>query len=791
MAISTNWVNDYVDIKDVDLKELADKITKAGINIEAVNSKYINNLVIGEVVECYPHPDSDHLNVCKVNVGTDTRQIVCGASNVRAGLKVIVSLPGAVLPGNFEIKKGVIRGEESNGMICALSEIGLEEETPETRAKGIYELPSDAEVGSDASIYMGLDDTSYELDLNPNRNDVKNHIPFSYEVAAVLNRKVTLPETTYNEIDDSVKNHMNLKIETENCTMYNLKMVTDVTIKESPSFIKERLETAGMRSINNVVDISNYIMLEYGQPLHFFDKDKVGDTILVRMASDGETIVTLDEKERTLTSEDIVITDGTKPICIAGVMGGNNSGIDENTKTIAIESAIFNAYNVRYTSIRNDLRSEASLRYEKGLNYEYCNLAIERACHLLEKYADAKVLKDIITHDTIDKTENTVDFTMDDINAVLGIELTKEDAISSLNGLGFEYTLDKDNFHVIIPSRRLDVEPRVNDLAEEIGRLYGYEKIEGKLPVCETKSGKYIGRVKIRKLVSKRLRTLGLNEARTYTLVSDEMASLFNYRTEEKIKLLRPMSEDKKVIRTTIIPSLLNVYEYNKSHSVKDINVYEIANIYYNESEEDTLVSALISGNYNNANFQGNAKKSDFYVLKGIVCNMLDCLGFNGRYEFVKGDTEDLHPGQNANILIDKEKCGIIGKIHPKLTEDDVYVFELSLKKIDEKKVRAIKFKELPKFPSIVKDVAFVVDKDTESKSIEMVIKKAGGKLLTNVKVFDVYTGEKLEDGKKSIAYSLTFNDEEKTLTDEVVMELFNKIINEVNNKFSGEIRNK
>ena len=361
--ISLNWVKDYVDIESEDLKELAVKITKAGINVEKVITNHIDHLVIGEVLECVDHPNSDHLHICKVNVGNEVTQIVCGAANVRAGIKVIVALPGAILPGNFEIKKGNIRGEESNGMICALFELGLEEKTEENYNKGIHELDSNAPVGEDPLKYLGLDDTVYELDVHKHRNnDCYYHIGFAYEIATILNKKVTLPNLDYNEIGDDINNHFSLSVETEKCPYYLAKMVKDVTIKESPDFIKKRLVSAGMRPINNVVDISNYVMLEYGQPMHFFDKNKLGDKIVVRDAKEGEKITTLDGKDRILKASDIVITDGEKPVCIAGVMGGLNTDVDENTKDILIESAIFDAVSIRYTASNLNLKSEASIR---------------------------------------------------------------------------------------------------------------------------------------------------------------------------------------------------------------------------------------------------------------------------------------------------------------------------------------------------------------------------------------------------------------------------------------------
>jgi len=426
--ISLNWVKDYVDIENENLKELAVKVTKAGVNVEKVINSHIDNLVIGEVLECIDHPDSDHLHICQVNVGKTTTQIVCGAPNVKAGIKVLVALPGCILPGEFEIKAGKIRGQESNGMICALFELGIEEKTEETYAKGIEVLETDLEPGTDANIYLGTDDTLYELDVHKHRNnDCYYHIGFAYEVASILGKKVTLPEDSHNEIEDNVNNHISLKVESEKCPYYTAKMVTGVEIKESPDFIKKRLISAGMRPINNVVDISNYVMLEFGQPLHFFDKDKLGDNVLVRMAQDGEQITTLDGKERVLTDKDIVITDGNKPVAIGGVMGGENTEIDENTTNILIESAIFNAYCIRNTSGKLNLRSEASIRYGKGLNYEYTNMAIERACYLLEKYASGKVLSGMVIHDKVDKTEKTVSFKADEVNKLLGIKISDED----------------------------------------------------------------------------------------------------------------------------------------------------------------------------------------------------------------------------------------------------------------------------------------------------------------------------------------------------------------------------
>lgn len=788
--ISLNWVKDYIDIDDQDLNELAVKITKAGINVEKVITNHIDNLVIGEVLECIDHPNSDHLHVCQVNVGEYTTQIVCGAPNVRAGLKVIVSLPGAILPGDFEIKKSKIRGEESNGMICSLSEIGLEEQTEENYKKGIHELDDDAPIGEDPLKYLGLDDTLYELDVHKHRNnDCYYHIGFAYEIASILNRKVHLPDNSYNEIEDNINKHFNLKVETDKCPYYLAKMVTDIEIKESPDFIKKRLISAGMRPINNVVDISNYVMLEYGQPMHFFDKDKLGDKILVRNAKEQEKITTLDEKERVLKTSDIVITDGKSPVCIAGVMGGINTEVDDSTKTILIESAIFDATSIRYTANNLNLRSEASIRYGKGLNYEYTNYAINRACHLLEKYANAKILSGFITHDKIDKKEKLVKFKAEDVNKMLGITISTKDMETELDRLDFAYKLDKDEFTVTIPNRRLDIDPNINDIAEEIGRLYGYHNLVSTLPKVGIRKGEYIGDVKYRKLASKRLRSLGLNECKTYTLTSPEMAEIFKYDNKDNAILPNPMSIDKSVVRTSIIPSLLNTYEYNKVRKVNDIMLYEISKVYDKDYNEETKIALLMKGNYLINTWQNNHITVDFYTIKGIICNILDYFGLKNRYTFEVDELDSMHPGISARILLDREPIGIIGRVHPSLKKDDIYVAEISLTKIMEKDIKAIKYKESSKYPGLKKDLAFIVDKDVNAGNIMNQIKKTGGRLLTNIDVFDVYTGENVGETEKSIAYSLNFSDPNKTLTDEEVTTIFNKIIKEIEKRFNAKLR--
>ncbi len=790
--ISLNWVKDYVDLEGEDLGELAVKVTKAGVNVEQVITKHIDNLVIGHILECTDHPDSDHLHLCQVDIGKKTVQIVCGAPNVRKGLTVIVALPGCVLPGNVEIKAGKIRGQESNGMICALFELGVEEKTEENYAKGIEEVKEKLKPGSDANLYLKTDDTLYELDVHKHRNnDCYYHIGFAYEIACILNKKVKLPDCSYKEIKEDIHDYMDLKVKTKKCPYYTAKMVRDVVIKESPEFIQRRLIAAGMRPINNVVDISNYVMLEYGQPLHFFDKDKLGDKILVRDAKEEEEIITLDGQKRILKASDIVITDSKKPVCIAGVMGGENTDVDENTKNILIESAIFDAVSIRYTASNLNLKSEASIRYGKGLNYEYTDAALNRACHLLQKYADAKILTGTLKYDKVDKKEKVVSFETSEINSLLGITITDDDVKTELGRLDFPYTYKKGKFTVTIPRRRLDIDPNINDIAEEIGRLYGYHNLVSTLPVVPTRRGVYVGDVGIRKTISKRLRALGLNETKTYTLVSEEMAKAFRYDNKEAVLLPNPLSSDKSIVRTSLLPSLMNVYEYNKSRHVEDILLYEIAKTYNKAYEEESKVAMLIKGNYLINQWQGTKVKCDFYCLKGIVENLLTYLGFKNRYTFEKAVLPELHPGMSAVIKLDREIIGVIGRVHPSYHKDEIYVAELSMTKLYEKQVKPIRYKEASKYPEIKKDLAFAIDKKVEVNTIINQIKKSGGKLLTDIQVFDLYMGENVGKEEKSVAFSLTFSDSTRTLSDEEVTQVFDKIIADTTKNLSAKLRNK
>lgn len=786
MKLSTNFLKDYIDI-DVDVKQLAEDMTRVGNEYDSA-SNLINatKLVIGQITECEPHPDSDHLHLCKVNIGTEVLDIVCGAPNARTGLKVIVALDGAVLPEKT-IKKGMIRGQESNGMLCSIAELGLEHKflKPED-SEGIAELGEDAEIGGDPIKYLQMDDGVIDFELTANRGDLLSILGMAYEVGAIYDKKVKDVDLKHKESGEDINKTFKTEVKTENCSKLLVKKVENVKIEESPIFIKNRLIASGIRPINNVVDISNYVMLELGQPLHFYDADKLGNKLVVRMAEDGEKLTTLDNVERTLTSEDIVIADATHGVGLAGIMGGLETEVEPDTKNIIIESAIFDSVKVRKTS-KKIVRSEASNRFEKGLDPERTTMAIERACKLLEEYAGGTVVTGTVEYDKTNNKEKEIEITFKNINDVLGTVIPNEEILNVFRKLGFSYKVNGETIKVTVPTRRLDISIK-EDLIEEVSRIYGVDNIEGKLPIVPMRKGSYD---KTQREIRNKMIALGLKETLTYVLINDKEVNGYTLDKFEPLKLLDPITEDRNTLRYSMIPSLYKVYEYNKAREQKDISIFEIGKGFYKKGEvygEDTKLCVLMSGKYSTG--LNNNKTVDFYVIKGIAEEVLDYLGYSGRYSFMKQEMpKEMHPGQSAMINVNGSNIGMIGKIHPSVTKDDVYVLEINLDELFTKKVGKMKYKEFSKFPSINKDIALVVDKKSVSKDIEKVIKSAGGSLLTNIEVFDVYTGVGVGIDKKSIAYSLTFSDMKKTLTDEEINGLMDKIIDAVSKKCGAELR--
>jgi len=795
MRVSKNFLNDYIKVDDLDFKEVANKMVFAGNEYESVSKiSEATGIVVGHVLECEMHPESKKLHICKVDLGDEVVQILCGAPNMRQGIKVPVAKIGAKLPNGIEIKKAKLAGMDSFGMCCALEELGIESKYMSEEDKtGIHVLPEDAPVGEDAIHYMQYDDEVIDFELTANRGDLLSMLGMAHEVGALYNRPVTYPENQPNVLKENVNDVMTIDVQTENCPIYLGKIVKDVVIKESPEWMKERLMASGIRSINNVVDISNYVMLEYGQPLHFFDQDRLGDKVIVRMAEENETLKTLDGQERTLKTSDIVIANDKEAVALAGVMGGLSTEVEMDTKNIFIESAIFEPIHIRYTA-KSILRSEASSRYEKGIDPNRTKEALNRACYLLEKYADGKVYDGILTHDTTKKDDKKIEITLDKINAVLGMKLKKEEVIDVFTRLGFQTEEKGTTMVVSVPTRRLDISIK-EDLIEEVGRIYGYEHVQGTLPVLESKEGSYSKKELFIKGLRQRLQGLGLTEVITYSLVKKEDVSKYTNFQNEDIVLLDPLTEDRKYLRKSLIPSLLNVWEYNTSRNQKNVAIYESGNIYYKEQDEYVerpMISGLLYGIGTNNLWQQEKIVVDFYYVKGIIENIMKYLGLNNRYSFdTKNLPKEFHPGRSCALLIDREVVGYFGQVHPTECKKEVYVFELDVLKIMSHKVRMMKYKEISKYPAIHKDLAFIVDQKVTSKEIMDVLKHIGGRMVTHIDVFDVYTGENVGENEKSIAYSITFEDATRTLTDEEVMKVFNKMIAEVESKLNAKVRDK
>ncbi|EOB8610108.1 phenylalanine--tRNA ligase subunit beta [Staphylococcus aureus] len=781
MLISNEWLKEYVTIDD-SVSNLAERITRTGIEVDDLidYTKDIKNLVVGFVKSKEKHPDADKLNVCQVDIGEDEPvQIVCGAPNVDAGQYVIVAKVGGRLPGGIKIKRAKLRGERSEGMICSLQEIGISSNyIPKSFESGIYVF-SEAQVpGTDALQALYLDDQVMEFDLTPNRADALSMIGTAYEVAALYNTKMTKPDTTSNELELSANDELTVTIENEDkVPYYSARVVHDVTIEPSPIWMQARLIKAGIRPINNVVDISNYVLLEYGQPLHMFDQDAIGSQqIVVRQANEGEKMTTLDDTERELLTSDIVITNGQTPIALAGVMGGDFSEVKEQTSNIVIEGAIFDPVSIRHTSRRLNLRSESSSRFEKGIATEFVDEAVDRACYLLQTYANGKVLKDRVSSGELGAFITPIDITADKINRTIGFDLSQNDIVTIFNQLGFDTEINDDVITVLVPSRRKDITIK-EDLIEEVARIYGYDDIPSTLPVFDkVTSGQLTDRQYKTRMVKEELEGAGLDQAITYSLVSKEDATAFSMQQRQTIDLLMPMSEAHASLRQSLLPHLIEAASYNVARKNKDVKLFEIGNVFFANGEGELpdqveYLSGILTGDYVVNQWQGKKETVDFYLAKGVVDRVSEKL--NLEFSYRRADIDGLHPGRTAEILLENKVVGFIGELHPTLAADNdlkrTYVFELNFDALMAVSVGYINYQPIPRFPGMSRDIALEVDQNIPAADLLSTIHAHGGNILKDTLVFDVYQGEHLEKSKKSIAIRLNYLDTEETLTDERV----------------------
>ena len=789
MKFSLKWLKEFVNVNESP-EALADKFNLMSTEVSSVNHLVeVNHLTIGHVKVCEDHPDADKLKVCQVDLGDTIKQIICGAPNVNIDQKVIVAMPGAVLPGDFKIKKTKIRGVESDGMICSLDEIGLDHLYG--HEDGIHVLPGDAPVGDDPLDYMDLNDDVIDLDLTPNRGDLLSMIGIAYDVKAMLSTQLHIEKPLVVETDH--ENSIRVTSETEKCPAYHARLINNVTLKESPYWLKSRLIAGGIRPINNLVDITNYVMLEYGQPLHAFDADKLNDkNIIVRQAEENETFMTLDDKERTLKATDIVVTDDNRPVALAGVMGGQNTEVTETTTSIMLESAIFDPVSVRHTSSRLDLRSESSMRFEKRIDPSKTIEALDRAASLYHAIAGGEVAEGIASHDKTDKTETPIVISLSEVQSITGYPFKTNDLEEVFERLSFRFENKDKTFTVYAPTRRSDVETK-QDLIEEIVRIFGYQAIPVSFPKTPT-AGFLTDRQKTRRIIRQTLSDFGLDEVITYSLVSKEKATLFDDEETGVIKVARPMSGDKSRLRHALLPSMLDVLSYNHARDIDDVMIFEIGSAYFEDKEEEH-VSGVMQGSYHETKWKGDSATVDFYVIKGLIEALLERLAIrNVDIKKPDGIIKHMHPGISAAIEINDDRLGFFGKLHPEFTEkqgidDDVYVFDLLMDKVLAYGKTLDEVEPISKTPAVNRDLAMVIDESITYRELRKTIETISGLPLDRMEVFDIYTGDNVDASKKSVALRFWFKRRDKTFSSEEIDGFMQKLIDIVQASFDAEIR--
>ncbi|RUS45497.1 phenylalanine--tRNA ligase subunit beta [Cohnella sp. AR92] len=817
MNVSYKWLQDYIDLSGIEPAKLAEMMTRGGIEIDSVPSRNlgVTQVVAGLVKTKEKHPDADKLSVCTVDAGTgEDLQIVCGAPNVAAGLKVPVAIIGAELPGGFKIKRAKLRGVESQGMLCSAKELGINDKLlPKEQQEGLYILPADTEIGRDILEVLALDDSILELDLTPNRSDCLSMLGVAYETSALTGRPLTLPNPAMELVSSGEWAADRLKVSIGNpelCAHYSARYIRGVKIGPSPLWMQNRLIAAGVRPISNIVDITNYVMLEYGQPLHAFDAAKVaGGAIHVRPAREGEILVTLDGKERNLEPHMLLITDAEKPIALAGVMGGLNSEVTDDTVDIILESARFDGGSVRRTSRQLGLRSEASARFEKEVDPGRVLEALDRAAVLMAKYAGGEVLDGVVEAGAANVEPVVLKIGLERINKFLGTEISLSEVETIWSRLGFHTVKTADEeWQVTVPSRRNGFNHDV-DLIEEVARLHGYDEIPTTLIEGPTTIGALTKSQTIRRELRKLLSSAGVYEAICYNVVSPARAALFpnlngSLEGAKPIPLAMPMSEERSVLRTVLLPSLLEAAAYNQARKTNDVALFEIANVFHSAEttltklpSEKTRLALLLTGNRAASAWNRAAVKADFYDAKGILDLLFERFGLTDRISYKAAQPENFHPGRTAELTLElangSRSIGYVGQLHPDLQREfdlgDTFVAELELAELYEAVDATIKYRTLPRYPSVARDLAVVVGTEVAGGALVAAIKEAAGELLESAEVFDVYTGERLGADKKSVALSTVYRHPERTLTDEEVTEAHNRVLTKLEQSFGAELR--
>ena len=804
MLVSYNWLQDFIDL-DEDPKELAEKITRTGVEIASVEhpAAGLKKLVVGHILEC-ESIEGTHLHKCQVDVGQDEPiQIVCGAPNVATGEDVIVALHGARIAGNEKIKRGKIRGVESNGMICGLQEIGFADKVvPEKYANGIWVFPEDADVKPGQDVYdaLGMNDYIFDFDITPNRADTLSMEGAAYELGAIVDQKPKIENPVLKEDGEDWTNELEVTVDKKLAPKFYLRKVTGVKIGPSPMWMQRRLWNAGIRPINNVVDVTNYVMLLTGQPMHAYDaRSFESGKLEVRKAHKGEKLTLLNDKEVELDPNDIVITDGQKPVMMAGVMGGKSSEVENDTADVILESAIFDGTLVRKSALRHANRTEASSRFEKGVNWDNTQKALDMAAILLRNDANATVATGEIKATDEAKQPVVIKTTVSYINKVLGTELSDSEIEKIFDRLSLPAKIENDQLTVNVPNRRWDLEIPA-DLVEEVGRIYGYDNLKSTQPLlAETHGGYSEKETKIRR-IKNIVQGQGLMEAISYSLTSPAKAIAFTKDPKETVQVQWPLNSSRSTMRENLMTGLVDAASYNMARKEKQLAFYEQGRVYdhdggtFNEHEH---LATLYSGNTFDENWQHENQKIDFYFVKGQLENLFTAIGINDERIVYKAETIDwMHPTRTAGIYIDGHYVGMIGMLAHMITMaekslhgSELYGYELDLDLITSLMTKGMKAKSAPKYPAIMRDLSLLLDTEISNQQVVDQIKKSGGKYLKDVKVIDVYSGSHIEKGKKSIAYTLTFLNENDTLTDDVVNKAMDKINGDLKENLKVSVR--
>lgn len=805
MFVSLNWLREYIDF-DLTAEELAEKLLLTGTAIESVGylGRDMDNIVVGQIKAIKKHPNADTLTLCRVDIGTKELQIVCGATNMKEKDKVAVALVGARLPNSITLKKANIRGCDSEGMMCSAVELGVGED-----ASGLLILDPETKVGISFASAYGLEDIVLELEVTPNRPDCLSMIGIAREVGAITGRPYRKPNVILNEVAEKASSRAQVEIlDSILCPRYVARVITGVKIGPSPAWMWQRLEKAGIRPINNIVDVTNYVMMELGQPLHAFDHDRITQgKIIVRRAEKDEIMVTLDDVSRRLNEDMLVIADPKGPVALAGVMGGAFSEVSSSTKNILLESANFNPVSIGRTSRGLGLISEASIRFERGVDPNGALFAADRAAQLMAELAGGKALREAVDVYPREIKPWLLILRVSRANDILGAELTSKQVSGILKALDLDVSVEGsgtrvDRLKVTVPTFRPDLEREI-DLIEEVARLHGYDKIETTLPESRGRRGGLKHEQVVREMVRDHLVSSGLYEVVTYGFIDDRHFDLMGLPPDDKlrqaVRLKNPVSEDQSIMRTTLVPGLLNVIRHNVNRGETDVAVFEMGKAFSPRRgellpEESLSLAGALTGSWRSKEWYEEARKVDFYDAKGVLEALFEKLGIGDRWTLERIRDPVLHQGRQADILVGKDRIGWLGELRPEVQaayelSERVIIFEVELDKLVDLADLAWEFQEIPRFPSIALDIAALVDEKVKAADVQKTIGLAGGKLLKEVRLFDFYDKDPVPRGKKSLAYSLTFRADDRTLTDEEAKKAYDRIVAQLKKELKAEIR--